>query len=112
MSHAESLPVLLINHDLQHVTKHTNKSLEENKTQSSLTTLSHVHCEPSAARVQHQQEHHRIHQEHFNREGNIAYFQHVSTTPPPEITITGALRPALRAIAHRMQLLQRFCYRA
>ena len=89
MSHAESLPVLFINHDLQQVNKHTNKSLEENKTQSSLTTLSHAHCAPSAARVQHQQERHRIQQEHFNREGNIAYFQHVATTPPPEITITG-----------------------
>ncbi len=95
MSHPESLPVLFINHDLQHVTKHTNKNLEENKTQSSLTTLSHDHCAPSAARVQHQQERHRIQKEHFNREDNITYFHHVDTTPPPEITITGALRPAL-----------------
>ncbi len=105
MSHAESLPVLFINHDLQHVNKHTNKGLEENKTQSSLTTLSHTHCAPTAASIQHQQERHRIQQEHFNREDNISYFQHVATTPPPEITITGTLRPVLRAITHRMQLL-------
>ena len=85
VSHAESLPVVFINHDLQHVNKHTNKSLEGKKTQCSLTILSHAQCphlgahnqQTNAARLQHQQERDRIQQEHFNREGNIAYFQHV-----------------------------------
>ncbi len=46
VSHAESLPVVFINNELQHVNKHTNKSLEEKKlkTQCSLTILSHAQC--------------------------------------------------------------------
>lgn len=113
MSHAESLPVVFINHDLHHVNKHTNKSLEGKKTQCSLTILSHAQCphlgahnqQTNAARLQHQQERDRIQQEHFNREGNIAYFQHIGITPSLDITRTGALRPALRANAQRIQLL-------
>ena len=115
MSHAESLPVVFINNELQHVNKHTNKSLEEKKlkAQCSLTILSHAQCahsgghnqQASAATVQHQQERDRIQQEHFNREGNIAYFQHIGITPSLDITRTGALRPALRANAQRIQLL-------
>ena len=115
MSHAESLPVVFINNEFQHVNKHTNKSLEEKKlkTQCSLAILSHAQCaragghnqQASAATVQHQQERDRIQQEHFNREGNIAYFQHIGITPSLDITRTGALRPALRANAQRIQLL-------
>ena len=115
MSHAESLPVVFIDNELQHVNKHTNKSLEEKKlkTQCNLAILSHAQCarfgghnqQASAATVQHQQERDRIQQEHFNREGNIAYFQHIGITPSLDITRTGALRPALRANAQRIQLL-------
>ena len=115
MSHAESLPVVFINNELQHVNKHTNKSLEEKKvkTQYSLTILSRDQCahagghnqQASNARALRQQERDRIQQEHFNREGNITYFQHVGITPSVHITTTGALRPALRANTQRIQRL-------
>jgi len=114
VSHAESLPVVFINNELQLVNKHTNTSLEEKKlkTQYSLTILSDDQCahhgghnqQGSAVRVKHQQERDRIQQEHFNREGNIAYFQHVGITPSFDIARTGALRPSLRANAQHIQL--------
>ena len=89
---------------------HANKSVDQKATIFANLRQAHQQLQQhidhaSAARVQHQQERDRIQQEHFNREGNIAYFQHVGLTPSFDITRTGALRPALRANAQRIQLL-------
>jgi hypothetical protein len=87
---------------------HANRSLDDSRAQYSLTTVSTAKGagpQASVAAVQHQQERDRIQQEHFTREGTIAYFQHVGTTTSSQIARTGALRPALRANAERVQLL-------
>jgi hypothetical protein len=73
---------------------HANRSLDDSRSQYSLTTVSTANGagpQASVAAVQHQQERDSIQQDHFTREGTIAYFQHVGTITSSQIARTGAL---------------------